>query len=137
MTTYAPPRAPGGFAESQKAEPAAPTPRWRKRIALVGWGIPIAFLIAMNLWGLLQLAQGPPTSAPITETTPTTAAPVVPPTQHRPTHDGSTTATTPTADTDTPTIDSAPPEAFPEVPTMITRPSPPVQPTEITLPPDP
>lgn len=135
MAIYAPPRPPCARVGSQQAEPAAPIPRWRKLIALVGWGVPIAVLIALNLWGILQLAQGPQTSAPVTETTPMTAAPVVPPTQHRPMHDESTTTTTPTMDTVTPTIDSPPPEAFPEVPTLITQPSLPGPPTEITLPP--
>jgi hypothetical protein len=120
MATYAPPRPPCTRVESQPPEPAAPTPRWRKLVALVGWGVPIALLIALNLWGILQLAQGPHTSAPVTETTPTTAAPVVPP--HRPMHDESTMTTTPTMDAGTPTIDSPPPEAFPEVPTLVTQP---------------
>jgi cytoskeletal protein RodZ len=135
MAIYAPPRAPGRSAGSQQPEPAAPIPGWRKLIALVGWGVPIAVLIALNLWGILLLAQGPPTSAPVTETTPTTAAPVVPPTQHRPMPTESTSTTTPTADTGTPTVDSPPPEAFPEVPSVIASPSPPALPTEITLPP--
>lgn len=131
MTTYAPPRVIHASVRVQEPESEAPIPRWRKLIALVGWGVPISFLIALNLWGILQLAQGPPTSAPVTETTPTSTAPVVPPAQHRPLLDESSSTATPAG---TPTIDSPPPEAFPEVPTMVT--SPPAPPTEISLPPD-
>jgi hypothetical protein len=125
MTSYAPPRAPGVSAESQQPEPAAPIPRWRRVIALVGWGIPIAVLITLNLWGILQLAQGPRTSAPVTTDTGTTAVDSPPP-QAFPEVPTVVTSPPPT---------SPPPEAFPEVPTVITSP-PPGQPTEMALSPD-
>jgi hypothetical protein len=86
-------------------EPAEPTPRWRKLVALVGWGLPIAVLIALNIWGLLQLAQGPPTSAPVT------------------------------TDNGTTTIESPSPEASPQLPLVITPPSVPALPSEMALPP--
>jgi hypothetical protein len=120
MTSYAPPRAHGISVGSQQTDPAAPTPRWRKLIALVGWGVPIAVLIALNLWGILQLAQGPRTSAPLTTDTGTTAK----------------DSPSPEAFPEVPSvITSPPPEAFPEVPSVITSPPPPRLPTEMALPP--
>jgi len=107
MASYVPPREPGGSVGSQQPEPAVPVPVWRKLIALVGWGVPIVVLIVLNIWGLLQLAQGPPTSAPLT------------------------------TDTGTTTVDSPSPAAFPQLPSVITLTSPPGLPTEITLPPGP
>ena len=151
MASYVPPENPGGSAGSQQPEPEEPIPGWRKPIALVGWGVLIAVLSGLIIWGVIQLAQGPPTPVPVTTstTTPTTtAAPVVPPTQHRPMHDESTITTTPTTDTGTtsasptsstdtgtPTNNSPSPEAFPHLPSVITLPSLPGLPTEITLPP--
>jgi cytoskeletal protein RodZ len=154
MASYVPPDDSGGNAGNQQPEPEEPIPGWRKPIALVGWGVLIAVLIGLIIWGIIQLAQGPPTPAPVTTTTTTTttptttAAPVVPPNHHRPTHDESTTMTTPStgtsttsttptssADTGTPTKNSPSPGAFPHLPSVITLPSLPGLPTEITLPP--
>ncbi|OMC47851.1 hypothetical protein A5745_10325 [Mycobacterium sp. IS-2888] len=138
MTSYAPPRAIGVIGGIQEPEPAESVPRWRKLIALVGWGVPIAVLVALNIWGVLQLAQGPSMSAPVIETTPTTAAPFAP--RPRPMLDDTATAAGATIDSPAPeafpevpsVVTSPPPEAFPEVPTMITSP-PPM--TEVSLPP--
>ncbi|HSS24629.1 MAG TPA: hypothetical protein VLL82_09560 [Mycobacterium sp.] len=92
MASHVRPDHPGGSAGIQQPVPDEPTPGWRKPIALVGWGVLIAVLIGLIIWGIIQLTQGPPTPAQVTTTTPTTAttatttaAPVVPPTQHRPT----------------------------------------------------
>jgi hypothetical protein len=153
MASHVPPDDPGGSAGSQLPEPEEPIPGWRKPIALVGWGVLIAVLVGLIIWGIIQLVQDPPASAPVTTTTPkttttptTTAAPVVPPTQ-RPMHGESTTLTTPTTDTATiglahfqhrhrtPTNNSPSPEALPHLPSVITLPSLPGLPTEITLPP--
>jgi cytoskeletal protein RodZ len=141
MASHVRPDHPGGSAGIQQPLAEEPIPEWRKPIALVGWGVLIAVLIALIIWGIIQLAQGPPTPAQGTTTTPTTAttatttaAPVVPPTQHRPTHDESTT-TTPTTDTGTPTNNSPSPGALPRLPSVITLPSLPGLPTKITLPP--
>ena len=70
-----------------------PIPGWRTPIALAGWGTLIAILIALIVWGIIQLAQGAPPQepAPILITTPPTSAlsppssvaPVVPPTRSR------------------------------------------------------
>ena len=134
MTSYAPPRAHGISVGSQQPEPAAPTPRWRKLIASVGWGVPIAVLIALNLWGILQLAQGPRTSAPVTTDTGTTAIDSPSP-EAFPEVPSVITSPSPEAFQEVPSvITSPPPEAFPEVPTVITSP-PPRLPTEMALPP--
>ena len=105
MASYVPQGEAGGSAGNQQPEPAEPVPGWRKLIAFVGWGVPIAVLIVLNFWGVLQLVQGPPTSASVT------------------------------TDTDTPTIESPSPGALPPLPSVITLPSLQGLPTEIALPP--
>jgi hypothetical protein len=139
-------------------EPDAPIPGWRKPIALVGWGVLIAILLGLIIWGIGQLVDGAapqepattiaPTITSKTSKTPTTprssAAPVAPPTHHS--DEQTTTATTPgtdapsasTENSGVPTTTSTPsPGAFrlPQLPSVITLPSLPGLPTEITLPP--
>lgn len=96
-------------------EPQEPIPGWRKPIALVGWGVLIAVLIGLIIWGIIQLAQGAPTQAPATTTTTTTTT--------TPTTDTGTTSTTPTpttTDTGTPTTNSPSPGALHRLPSQIT-----------------
>jgi hypothetical protein len=141
-----------GYDESGGAgtEPEEPIPGWRKPIALAGWGVLIAILIGLIIWGIMQLVQGAPplepatiTTTPRTTTPPSSAAPVAPPTQHRTYEETTTTPTAeiPTAateDTGTPTTTVAQsPGAFPlpQLPSVITLPALPGLPTAITLPP--
>jgi len=86
-------------------EPQAPLPGWRKPIALVGWGVLIAVLIGLIIWGIIQLAHGAPTQAPATTTTTTTTT---------------TTPTPTTTDTGTPTTNSPSPGALHRLPSQIT-----------------
>jgi hypothetical protein len=76
MASYVPPDDAGGSAGSRRPELQEPIPGWRKPIALVGWGVLIAVLIGLIVWGIIQLIQGPPPPAPVTTpmatTTPTT-----------------------------------------------------------------
>ena len=137
-------------------EPEDPIPGWRKPLALAGWGVLIAVLIALIIWGIMQLTQGArpqepatvtttPRTAPSTTAPPSSAAPVVPPTL-RGTPEQTTTPTTdiPSASTEetgtpTTTTSTSPPlpGAFPlpQLPSVITLPALPGLPTEITLPP--
>lgn len=132
-----------------------PIPGWRKPVALVGWGLLIAVLIALIVWGIIQLAEGtapqdsfirtpttattsrPPTSAatqappaPVpsesTESTPSSEAPTASTEETLPSSTPQTTATT------TPSGEAYP---LPQLPSVITLPSLPGLPTEITLPP--
>jgi hypothetical protein len=144
--------------DGREPEPDDPIPGWRKPIALVGWGVLIAVLLGLIVWGIGQLAQnappqGPTTTIAPTETTatsttpPSSAAPVTPPTRQR--QEGTTTATTPateappasTENSGTPTTTTSSPSPgafpFPQLPSVITLPSLPGLPTEITLPPGP
>jgi hypothetical protein len=119
-----------------------PIPGWRRPIALAGWGTLIAILIALIVWGIIQLAQGAPPQepAPILITTPPTStlsppssvAPVVPP-NPQPTYRESA----PTITTEIPTPSTPSPGSFPlpQLPSVITLPALPGLPTEITLPP--
>ena len=137
----------------QEPEPETPIPGWRRPIALVGWGVLIAILLGLIIWGIGQLVHGAPPQEPattiaptMTSKTPTTprssAPPVTPPTHHS--DEQTTTATTPGTDAPTastensgaPTTTSTPsPGAFrlPQLPSVITLPSLPGLPTEITL----
>jgi hypothetical protein len=123
MASYVSPGNSGGNAGSQELEPEEPIPGWRKPIALVGWSVLIAVLIGLIIWGDIQLAQGHPPPASVTTTSPPTTTPP--------------TTTTPTSGTDTgtPTNNSPAQGAFPHLPSVITVPSLPGLPTEITLPP--
>jgi hypothetical protein len=130
-----------------------PIPGWRRPIALVGWGTLIAILIALIVWGIIQLAQGAPPQegAPIVISTPPTStlsppssvSPVVPPSGQQTYQESAPTITTeiPTpssANPDTPTMSATPsPGSFPlpPLPSVITLPALPGLPTEITLPP--
>jgi hypothetical protein len=152
-------RAPSDFlvydpiVSGHEAEPQEPIPGWRTPIALAGWGVLIAILIALIVWGIIQLTEGAPPQEPAITIAPTattsSAPPVVPPTQ-QPTAQQTTpttTADTPaptTADTITPTATStSSPRDFPlpqlpsviTLPTLPTLPGLPGLPTEITLPP--
>jgi cytoskeletal protein RodZ len=140
----------------REPEPQEPIPGWRTPIALAGWGILIAILIALIVWGIIQLAEGPPTQEPAVTITPTatttprsSAPPVVPPTQ-QPTVQQTPATTTAEApapsatETVTPTATSSSspgPYPLPQLPSVITLPTLPTLPglpalpTEITLPP--
>jgi hypothetical protein len=127
-----------------------PIPGWRTPIALAGWGTLIAILIALIVWGIIQLARGAPPQEPAitiaptaTTSPPSSVAPVVPPTPQQTYQESAPTITTeiPTsssANPDTPTMSTSPsPGAFPlpPLPSVITLPALPGLPTEITLPP--
>ena len=81
-----------------------PIPGWRTPIALAGWGTLIAILIALIVWGIIQLAKGVPPQepAPVLITTPPTStlsppssvAPVVPPTPQQTYQESAPTITT-------------------------------------------
>lgn len=139
-----------------EAEPQEPIPGWRKPIALAGWGVLIVILIALIVWGIIQLAEGPPpqepaiTIAPTATTTPPSSAPtVVQPTEQPIPQQTASTITTEfpapsTTDVVTPTATStSSPGAYPlpqlpsviTLPTLPTLPGLPGLPTEITLPP--
>ncbi|WP_025736571.1 hypothetical protein [Mycobacterium genavense] len=127
-------------------DPDDPIPGWRKPIALVGWVGLIAVLIALIVWGIIQLAQGAPPQQPVTGTTtaprPSATSSVVPvapreqtttPTTDAPT--ASTEDTLPSTGTTTPTTPSGEAYPLPQLPSVITLPPLPGLPTEITLPP--
>ena len=122
-----------------EAEPEEPIPGWRKPIALAGWGILIAILIALIVWGIIQLAEGPPpqeptiTIAPTATTTPPSSAPTAfrPPRRRSATNDHDDHHGIPEASTtDAATHDDHPtstrsPEAYPlpQLPSVITLPT--------------
>jgi hypothetical protein len=131
-------------------EPDDPIPGWRKPIALSGWGILIAVLIALIIWGIIQLVHGAPPQEPITPTPATTtamtrpssAATTTPPAPQSTVQ--TTTTDAPTASTEdsltatattTPTTPSTAAYPLPQLPSVITLPALPGLPTEITLPP--
>jgi hypothetical protein len=139
---------------SAEPEPDDPIPGWRKPIALIGWGLLIAVLIALIIWGIIQLVHGTPPREPATTPTPATttattrpssAATTTPPapqssvqTTTTPTTDAPTASSedTPTsAATTTPTTPSGGAYPLPQLPSVITLPALPGLPTEITLPP--
>lgn len=55
----------GGYGQQP---PPEPTPGWRKPLALAGWGVLIAVLIGLIIFGIIQLAHGRPTPASVTKT---------------------------------------------------------------------
>ncbi|ORB96020.1 oligopeptide transporter substrate-binding protein [Mycobacterium persicum] len=134
---------PGGY--GQQPQPAPSIPGWRKPLALVGWGVLIAALIAVIVYGIIQLAHGRPTPAsvtttvttttmpPTTTTAPTTTTTTSPPTTTTTTTSTTTTTTTTTTSpTTTGTTGANPsPGALPTLPPQITLPIP----TVINLPP--
>ncbi|MEZ0349190.1 oligopeptide transporter substrate-binding protein [Mycobacterium sp. pR1184] len=132
-------------------DPDDPIPGWRKPIALAGWGALIAVLIALIVWGIIQLMHGAPPQEPVTgptlvpsTTTPrsfntTSAAPTVssepPATTPTDTPTASTEDTPPSTATTTATTSSGDAYPVPQLPSVITLPALPGLPTEITLPP--
>jgi hypothetical protein len=129
-----------------------PIPGWRKPIALAGWGALIVVLIALIVWGIIQLAQGSTPQEPVTGPTlvPTTTTArsfntttVAPPALSEPTTtapateapSASTEDPMPSASTTTPTTPSGEAYPLPQLPSVITLPPIPGLPTEITLPP--
>ena len=135
-----------GSAEPERNDPI---PGWRKPIALAGWGTLIAVLIALIVWGILQLVHGAPPQEPSIPTPATTrpssaatTTPTAPPSsaQTTPTDaptastEDSLTSTAPTTPT-TPTTRSSEAYPLPQLPSVITLPALPGLPTEITLPP--
>jgi cell division septation protein DedD len=135
MASYVPPDDAGGSAGS-RPELQEPIPGWLKPITLVGWGVLIAILIGLIVWGIIQLVQGPPPPAPVTTPMATTTPTTTTTTTTTPNMDTSTTSAAPTSSTDTgtPTNSSPSPGAFPHLPSVITLPSLPELPTAITLP---
>ncbi|BBY23136.1 oligopeptide transporter substrate-binding protein [Mycobacterium stomatepiae] len=138
--------------DGAEPDPNDPIPGWRKPIALAGWGILIAILIALIVWGIIQLAQGTPPQEPVTGTTPVTATttparpsgtssvpPPAPSEQTTTTSPDPPTASTedslPSASITTPTTPSSEAYPLPQLPSVITLPALPGLPTEITLPP--
>jgi hypothetical protein len=88
----------------------APTPWYRKRAVLIAWGLLVVILIALIIYGLIELATrggGGPAPTPTTTTTPTTTA-----TTTTPTTTGTTTTTT-EPPSNAPTGAPAPPPAAP------------------------
>ncbi|MCV7028459.1 oligopeptide transporter substrate-binding protein [Mycobacterium sherrisii] len=136
-------------------QPDDPIPGWRKPAALIGWGLLIAVLIALIVWGVMQLVAGTPPQdtfirTPTTATTsrlPTSAATPVTPapapsltTEPMPSSDAPTASTEETPPSTTPqstatTTPSGEAYPLPQLPSVITLPSLPGLPTEITLPP--
>ncbi|MEE6135620.1 oligopeptide transporter substrate-binding protein [Mycobacterium sp. 050128] len=133
-------------------DPDDPIPGWRKPIALAGWGALIAVLIALIVWGIIQLMHGAPPQEPVTNTTPATAttkaprpsstASVTPPRSSEPPVTTSTDAPTastedtlPSTATTAATTPSGETYPLPQLPSVITLPPLPGLPTEITLPP--
>jgi hypothetical protein len=137
-----------------------PIPGWRKPIALAGWGGLIAILIALIVWGIMQLARGaPPLEPPTVTTIPHTApkaptpsasssAPApAPSASQQPTPAPTTTLAPPATEYPTASTENTPaprapitttspsPGAFqlPQLPSVITLPPLPGLPTEITL----
>ncbi|OBK50923.1 hypothetical protein [Mycobacterium kubicae] len=111
-----------------------PTPGWRKPLALVGWGLLIAVLIGLIIYGIILLSQGPaPTPTTTTATPTTTASTTTTPTTTSSTTTSTTTTTTTTPTTTTPTTTNSRGEgALPRLPSQITLP---LIPTVINLPP--
>jgi hypothetical protein len=138
---------------SAPVQPEDPIPGWRKPVALAGWGLLIVVLIALIVWGIIQLVHGAPPKEPST-TTPTatttavtsrpSSAATVPPAAPQ-SSEPTTTPEAPTASTEdtptsaapttTPTTSSGNAYPLPQLPSVITLPSLPGLPTEITLPP--
>ncbi|SON59234.1 hypothetical protein MSIMFI_00716 [Mycobacterium simulans] len=58
----------GGYGQQPQPEP---TPGWAKPLALVGWGVLIAALIAVIVYGIVELVHGPSPASVITTTTTT------------------------------------------------------------------
>ncbi|OBG20973.1 hypothetical protein A5764_14300 [Mycobacterium sp. 852002-51057_SCH5723018] len=110
-------------------------PGWRKPIALVGWGVLIAFLVGVIVWGVNQLVHDRATPTAVTTTTtapPATTATTTTATTTPSSTDSTNPSTTPTTTIDTATTTKAPSRgAFPHMPSVITLPSLPA----ITLPP--
>jgi hypothetical protein len=122
---------------------SAPTPWYRKRAVLVGWGALVLLLIALIVYGLVELATGggggvAPSTTPsttTTTTTPTTTTTTTEPIAPPPTGD----ATEPPQQAPQPSAQQPPrrphlPEQIPRLPlpSVITIPQ---VPTVITLPP--
>ncbi len=107
----------GGYGQQP---PPEPTPGWRKPLALAGWGVLIAVLIGLIIFGIIQLAHGRPTPASVTKTVTATMT----------TTTTTTTTTTPTTTTTT-TTNPMSPGAMPTFPSQLT----PSIPTVINLPP--
>ncbi|MEK0981227.1 oligopeptide transporter substrate-binding protein [Mycobacterium ulcerans] len=106
----------GGYGQQP---PPEPTPGWRKPLALAGWGVLIAVLIGLIIFGIIQLAHGRPTPASVTKTVTATMTTTTP-----------TTTTAPTTTTTT-TTNPMSPGAMPTFPSQLT----PSIPTVINLPP--
>src|ERR1700753_3443952 len=95
------PRNPRADDPTDRMPELAPVPGWRKPIALVGWGLLIAVLIGLLVYGIFLLSQGSGSAPATTTTTKTTTTTSVPP---------PTTTTTDTGPPTTePTTDTAPP----------------------------
>ncbi|BDB40204.1 MULTISPECIES: oligopeptide transporter substrate-binding protein [Mycobacterium] len=128
----------GGHGHDPTTEP---TPGWRKPLALVGWGVLIAVLIGLIIYGIVLLSRGRPSPASVTSTT-TTTAPASTTTTQPTTTTTTTSTTTPATETTSPTTtsgsqtttpaNSPAPGLIPRLPSQIKLPS---IPTVINLPP--
>ncbi|MEK0790900.1 oligopeptide transporter substrate-binding protein [Mycobacterium ulcerans] len=118
----------GGYGQQP---PPEPTPGWRKPLALAGWGVLIAVLIGLIIFGIIQLAHGRPTPASVTKTVTATMTTTTPTTTTAPTKTTTTTTTTAPTTTTTTTTNPMSPGAMPTFPSQLT----PSIPTVINLPP--
>ncbi|MEK0955682.1 oligopeptide transporter substrate-binding protein [Mycobacterium ulcerans] len=103
----------GGYGQQP---PPEPTPGWRKPLALAGWGVLIAVLIGLIIFGIIQLAHGRPTPASVTKTVTATMTTTTPTTTTAPTK---TTTTNPMSTGAIPTFTS---QLTPSIPTVINLP---------------
>lgn len=99
----------GGYGQQP---PPEPTPGWRKPLALAGWGVLIAVLIGLIIFGIIQLAHGRPTPASVTKTVTATMTTTAPTTT-------TTTTTNPMSPGAMPTFPS---QLTPSIPTVINLP---------------
>ncbi|MBV9320505.1 MAG: hypothetical protein JOZ23_13235 [Mycobacterium sp.] len=136
--------APPGQPESGEPQPpTAPTPWYRKRAVVIGWGLLVVILIALIIYGLIELGTrgGGPAPTQTTTTTPTTTTTTAPTTT---TTAPSTTTTEPPSNASTgapapppaapPAVPHPPAPALPNRPHLPELPRLPRLPSTITLP---
>jgi hypothetical protein len=122
-----------------------PTPWYRKPVVLIGWALLVLILIALIVFGVMELIQGEQGTSrtPTTSTTPPTSTTTPPPTTTEATTPPTTTAVEPPAQQPTQQPTQHPtqqptqqpthrPHHLPPLPSVITIPE---VPTTITLPP--
>ncbi len=102
----------------------APTPWYRRRAVLIAWGLLVAILITLIIYGLVELAGrggGKPTPTHTTTTTPTTTTGTTPAPTTTPTTATTTEPPPSSAPPAAPAPPSAPPSAEPPAPTHTHR----------------